>query len=363
MSNILIASWDGGGNTPSAYNLAARLIGRGHRVRMLGWTAMAPRAAAAGIEFRTYPTVPPWPDGLAHEDGWALLCECLFGPACRADVVAEGRDFGADVLVVDCMLAAGVAAAVDLGVPCAALVHVSYREFVHEWGDEVMGTSVLALLDNCDVVLALQPPGYDDPCDLPPGHEYVGAISHPAPVADGEVLAALRAPGTPWVLATLSTTDQAGQRAAMQGILDALADQPVRVLATLAGAVGAADLDAPGNATLYGFVEHQTLLPHLAAVVTHGGMSTVTAALAAGIPMVCIPQGRDQAGNAERVAKLGAGLVADLDDLAPAVEAVLSDPAYRVAAGRLASASAALGGGARATDLVEALARPGGRRS
>jgi len=41
MSRFLIASWDGGGNTPPAFNLGSRLVRRGHRVRMLGWAPMA----------------------------------------------------------------------------------------------------------------------------------------------------------------------------------------------------------------------------------------------------------------------------------------------------------------------------------
>jgi UDP:flavonoid glycosyltransferase YjiC (YdhE family) len=64
MSRFLIASWDGGGNTPSAFNLGSRLVRRGHRVRMLGWATMATRAASAGIEFAGYPTVPRWPEEL-----------------------------------------------------------------------------------------------------------------------------------------------------------------------------------------------------------------------------------------------------------------------------------------------------------
>jgi hypothetical protein len=59
MSRILILSWDGGGNTPSAFSLGARLVRRGHRVRMMGWEAMAVRAAASGLEFTTDPSLPP----------------------------------------------------------------------------------------------------------------------------------------------------------------------------------------------------------------------------------------------------------------------------------------------------------------
>jgi hypothetical protein len=134
MSRFLIASWDGGGNTPSAFNLGSRLIRRGHRVRLLGWAPLAVHAAAAGLEFGTYVTTPQWPEDLVHEEGWDLLAECLAGAACRADIAAAARAFGADVVVVDCMLRAGFDAARDLGVRTVALVHVSYQQFLHVWG-------------------------------------------------------------------------------------------------------------------------------------------------------------------------------------------------------------------------------------
>ena len=65
---FLIVSWDGGGNAPPALNLGARLVRQGHQVRLLGWESMASRAAAAGVEFATYPSVPPWPPDLTFED-------------------------------------------------------------------------------------------------------------------------------------------------------------------------------------------------------------------------------------------------------------------------------------------------------
>lgn len=355
MSRVLIASWDGGGNTPPAYRLGARLRRRGHRVRLLGWAPMRTRATAAGLEFTTYPTVPAWPAGVAHEDEWNLWCECLFGAACGADIAAEVASFRPDVVVLDCMLRAGLEA--DLGVPTVALVHVSYQQFVHVWGDQVLGTDVGAMLGRCAAALAVQPPGFDEPCELPRGHEYVGVIGDPEPARDERLGATLTEPGDPWVLVSLSTTDQAGQRAALQGILDGLASAPLRVLATLGGTVSAAELDVPTNARVHGFVPHEQVLPRAAAVVTHAGMSTVTAALAAGVPMVCVPQGRDQGGNAERVAALGAGVVADVAGVRAAVEAVLADASYRRVAGELAAAAAPLGNGARAVEVVERLVR------
>jgi UDP:flavonoid glycosyltransferase YjiC (YdhE family) len=134
MSRFLIASWDGGGNTPSAYNLGSRLARRGHRVRMMGWHAMAAPAAAAGLEFTTYQSVSPWPADLRHEDGWDRISAALFGAATEIDIATEARGFAADVLVLDCMITAGYAAARRLGIPIVSLVHPLYEPFVHQLG-------------------------------------------------------------------------------------------------------------------------------------------------------------------------------------------------------------------------------------
>jgi len=69
-ARFLIATWNGGGNTGPAFHLGSRLARRGHRTQMVGWESMAARAAAAGIEFTPYRSVPPWPAGLTQDDGW-----------------------------------------------------------------------------------------------------------------------------------------------------------------------------------------------------------------------------------------------------------------------------------------------------
>jgi UDP:flavonoid glycosyltransferase YjiC (YdhE family) len=359
MSRVLILSWDGGGNTPSAFNLGARLVRRGHRVRMMGWASMAGRAAAAGLEFATYRSVPPWPPELRHEDGWDQIATALFGAGTEVDVTAEALSFGADVVVIDCMLTAGHSAARRLGLPVASMVHVRYAPFVHEWGSEVLGTDVGALLGATQCVLALQPPGFDPPELLDKGVSCVGAVLRPgAPEAlDPATGALLAEPGNPWVLLSLSTTLQ-GQAQSLPALLGALESLPIRVLLTLGGVLAPGAMHAPGNVTVRGFVPHEAVLPRMAAVITHAGMSTVTTALAAGVPMVCVPQGRDQPLNAARVQELGAGRMIAADAtpgaLAEAVQHVLADPRFRTAARHLAANAASVGNGELATDLVEA---------
>ncbi|MCW2899544.1 MAG: glycosyltransferase [Streptosporangiaceae bacterium] len=362
MSRILILSWDGGGNTPSAFNLGARLVRRGHRVRMLGWETMAVRAAASGLEFTTYPSVPPWPAHRRHEDGWHEIQQALFSEATEADVTAEIGSFGADAVVIDCMLTAGHAAARRLDVPVASLVHVRYAPFVHQWGSEVLQTDVVAMLDAAQCVLAVQPPGFDPPEAFRSGATAVGAVLRPGVLEqlDRGTAARLAEPGDPWVLLSLSTTMQ-GQADVLPTYLQALGSLPVRVLLTLGGVLSPDAVAAPPNVTVRGFLPHSGVLPHMDAVVTHAGMSTVATTLAAGLPMVCLPQGRDQPLNAARVEELGAGLMLTEESvpegLASAVRTVLGDHSYRTAAQELATKALAVGNGELATDLVDALSR------
>ena len=358
---FLIVSWDGGGNTPPAFNLGTRLVRRGHRVRMLGWESMAARAADAGIDFATFRSMTPWPASLRMDDAMDRLMDLLHSDATRDDVIAEGQSFAPDVLVVDCMMEAALTAARQLRLPTAVIVHVLYSAFVDGGFDDVMNGNVREVLALTDSVLAVIPQGLDAPLELPRNTMYTGPIVHPdferqsLPPTDLEVIAR---PGDPWVLLSLSTTLQ-GQAEALPAMLEAVGSLPVRILLTLGGVINREEIVAPPNVTVRDFLPHDAVLPHMAAVICHAGLSTITAALAAGVPMVCIPQGRDQHGNAARVAASGAGRVIDPSasaaEIATEVDALLRDDGARSAARRLAAEIAALGRGERATDEVERL--------
>ena len=358
---FLIASWAGGGNTPPAFNLGTRLVRRGHRVRMVGWPSMARRAAEAEIEFTPYRSMRPWPDDRSLDDGWEDVKRLLRGADTRDDIVAEAHAFGADALVVDCMMGAAFAARARLGLPTAVLTHVLYSEYASGWGDELLEGNMDELFGATDSVLALTAPGFDSPVRLPSNTAYVGPIAHPdSGRRSGARLAAdlwmLERPGDPWVLLSMSSTLQ-GQAHALPRILAALEPMRVRVLLTLGGVVPIDAVAAPSNVTVRTHVPHDMVLAHMAAVITHSGLSTITAALEAGLPLVCIPQGRDQHLNAARVEACGVGRVVDAaatsTELAGAVDAVLRDGAFRAAARRLAAEIAVLGHGEQATDRVE----------
>ena len=96
---------------------------------------------------------------------------------------------------------------------------------------------------------------------------------------------------------------------------------------------------------------HSEVLKHAALMVTHAGHGSVVKALAAGVPMVMMPFGRDQNEIAARAAYPGAGVKLGMDasaaKIARAVQTVLDDPAYRDAAQRAAKTIASEAGARR----------------
>jgi MGT family glycosyltransferase len=159
---------------------------------------------------------------------------------------------------------------------------------------------------------------------------------------------------------SLSTLEQ-GQAMLMQRILTALASVPVRALVTLGPALDPSRLMPPANVVLQRFVPHCSVLPHAAAIVSQCGLGTVMKALAHGVPLVCIPLVGDQPENAVRVEALGAGVRlppdAEPSRIREAIEQVLSERAFRDAAGRVAKAIADEDPVAAAVDEIESALR------
>jgi MGT family glycosyltransferase len=162
----------------------------------------------------------------------------------------------------------------------------------------------------------------------------------------------------PRVLVSVSTELQ-NDGAIIQAALDALADEPVSVIVTTS-ALDPATFRAPNDRTrIVKFLSHAAVLPEIDLVVTHGGMGTVQRALAAGVPMVVVPWGRDQNESARRVVLCGAGTMVPRGRLKASRlrDAARKAMGCRAGAERVARAFADAGGAPRAVELIEALVR------
>jgi MGT family glycosyltransferase len=127
--------------------------------------------------------------------------------------------------------------------------------------------------------------------------------------------------------------------------------------------VGPADLvpDPPGNVLVVPSVPMEALLPRLDAVISHGGMNTVSETLAHGLPLVLAPIRHDQPVVASQVAQAGAGIRVPFSRVRPAqlreaLVRVFDDPSYRDAAMRIRDSFAAAGGAPAAAAHLERLA-------
>jgi len=196
---------------------------------------------------------------------------------------------------------------------------------------------------------------------LPPHVRLVGAQPWDPPAAVPEWL---DEPGDPWVLVTCSTEYQGDERLAAAAV-EALRDAPVRLLVTLADAHATAALPRAANVRVERFVAHGPVLERAAAVICHGGMGIVQKTVAAGLPLVVVPFGRDQPEVARRVTECGAGVALPAKRLTPRRLRTAFDAAT---AGRDAARAAgvrlrAAGGPGAFADAAEELAGLGAARA
>ncbi|HEY6479644.1 MAG TPA: glycosyltransferase, partial [Streptosporangiaceae bacterium] len=379
---------------------------RGHQVRVLGTEGLRDRFESAGASFRVYRYAPDNDCRSAETDlikEWEARTplgqfarvrdRVMFGPArefCR-DVVEELDREPADLVVVDTLIPSALSGADAAGCPSVLLMHGPYlmprpgapppgSGFMPARGRlgrgrdraaasllmRVFRTGMPALnqaraelglaplrdlgdvLDTVGRVLVCTSASYDFAAgDVPGNVRYVGPQLDDAAGGTGDTDDGTwdDPDGRPLVLVGLSSTVMSHEEELLQRAADALGRLPVRGLVTTGPAVDPAAIRAPANVDVRRWVRHADVLPYCSAVLTHGGHGTVIKALAAGVPLVVAPLGRDQPDNAARVVRAGAGLrvsrKASAADLRNALGRVLDGPGFRAAARRMAATLAA----------------------
>lgn len=384
-----MAAFGDAGHAFPAVALARALAERGHAVLVETWEKWREPVEAQGLEFaaaeeyRAFP--PPDPEeGAGSADAALALVPML-------------EEWQPDVVVSDILTLAPALAAEVVGLRRATLIPHIYP--VHEpglpWfamgmqpartpvGRELWRAGLpvleaglrrgrrelnaerarlgLAPLDRfhggISEALALVGtfPQLEYPRRWPQGVEVVGPLEFELPWPEVEL-----PPGNePLVLVAPSTAQDRDCRL-VRVALEALADEPVRVIATTNRVMPAEELEAPANAVVVDWLSYSQVMPEAALVICHGGHGTVCRALGAGVPVLACPAAGDMAENAARVAwaKVGLSLPWRLCHPGPlrwAVRSILDCSETRVHASRVASWRTKHDGAERGATLVERL--------
>ncbi|MBE1531281.1 glycosyltransferase [Actinomadura algeriensis] len=415
--SFLFAVWAGGGAVPPALSIVRALRERGHDVRVLADASLHGEVAAAGAEPIAWTTAPqgdtsdPAKDVIKDFEARTPLGEfarlrdrIVCGPAAdyARDTLAELRARPADVLVAEYVLLGALTAGAAAGVPVASLVTTLYplpapgappfgpgfapatgpfgrlRDrlatglMTKPWAKGLPAlnaartanglppvASVFDAFGGADRCLVLSPRALDYP-----GRRFPANVRHVGPRLDDPAWAGEREPelpagDAPLALVSLSTSFM-NQRRPLERIAEALGTLPVRALLTTGPAVDPATIRAPGNVLVTATAPHTEVLRHAAVTITHAGHGTTVKSLAAGVPLVCIPQGRDQGEVARHVEHTGAGVTVGRRSspraIARAVARVLDDPSYLREARRMATEIAAETATDEAVTELESLA-------
>jgi UDP:flavonoid glycosyltransferase YjiC (YdhE family) len=139
-------------------------------------------------------------------------------------------------------------------------------------------------------------------------------------------------------LVGLSSTFQ-DQVPTLRRVIQALSKLDVRAVVTLGPALSASEVPTAQNVCIVETAPHTEILKQATLLITHCGHGTTMKGLVAGVPLVCIPMGRDQNDNAARVVHAHAGVrltpAASEHSIRDAIQRVLGDPTFTAGARRL----------------------------
>jgi MGT family glycosyltransferase len=390
---FLAALVDGGGTVPVELGVVRRLVERGHQVTVLGENTMEQEVVVTGASFLPWLRAPNRASRLPADDPYRdwecknplqllhrLIDRQLIGPApaYAADVAEVLGRLAPNAVICSAFAMGAMVAAESARLPFAVLVPNPYIlpvDGMPPFGaglkparNQVQRTVYLAMtalstraidrglsglntlrvdyglvglnhvweqIHQADRELVLTSQAFDFPARLPPNVRYVG------PVLDDPVWTESWTPprgDEPLVLVAMSSTFQE-QDQTIRRVVEALARLPVRGLVTLGPALDESAITPSPNITVVASAPHNQVLRRARLVVTHGGHGTVMKSLAADVPLLVLPHGRDQGDNGVRVSMRKAGLVlprtASSTRIARSVDRLLRDPQFLVGARRL----------------------------
>jgi MGT family glycosyltransferase len=357
---VLVTTWDGAGNIPPELGLCRRLADDGHRVHVLTHDSLEQRVTEAGATF--VPIVRagqidasaavPEAEGIDK-----LIANVFLSDGLVADFEQAIDTISPEVVIVDSMMLLPLAVAKQRELVTIGFHH-TLASFLLSGQFEMFSTAMkepfdaalrsrgfstyerpIDALTQADAILSSTYAEFDSSDETASDpFVYIGPAKG-APM-DHEKLRSRLFPSRRLIVVSLSTSFM-DQTELLQKLVDALSRLEVEALITTGAAVSPSDLQLPANVSAVEFVSHAAILPDTDLLITHAGHGTVLAGATFGVPMLCLPMGRDQPQVAARAKELGIAHVGDqnasLEELSKAIHLALNDEAMRRSAEEFAA--------------------------
>jgi MGT family glycosyltransferase len=206
-----------------------------------------------------------------------------------------------------------------------------------------------------DLALVATYPQLEYPREWPAGVRVTGPMTFEQPTPEIEL-----PPGERQLVLVAPSTAHDSDNHLVRTALAALAEEPVRVVATTNRVKPQRPVEVPANAVLVDWLSYSQLMPAASLVISHGGHGTVARALGAGTPVLICPITGDMSETAMRVAWAGCGLSLPWRLCRPAplrwaARRILHEPSFASHAGAIASWGREHDGADRGAALVEEL--------
>lgn len=316
---------------------------------------------------------------LSGAETWKLALEETYIPFCRLMMpgVEEMIDtYQPDVVVSDCIAFAGGLSAYKKGIPYATTTPVppdvagQYAKApkIMAWQTGLMyGLQKAVGVSASDLVihskklnLVFTSSAFANVAEPEPHMRFVGPVSgrpNHTPF-DWERLAAATGPK---VFVSLGTLLEDIRGAYFDKLVTAFADTPLTIVAATDPGIRER---WPDNFIVQRYVPQTALIPHMDAVICHGGFNTVNDALSNGLPILITPIAYDHFHTAKLIEDAGCGISVRykrlrIPDLQNALGRLLSDEGYRRNARRIGQSFADAGGNHTAAQLLEDFAKGG----
>ncbi|ACU58942.1 glycosyltransferase [Chitinophaga pinensis] len=379
------------GHISPTLSVGGSLLARGHEVIWVGLKELGAEHIPAGGQFIVpHKELAPYQSAiqailklqdegpkLSGVETLKLALEDTYIPFAKymlAGVSGIADEFRPDVIISDCITFAGALCAHIKDIPCVTTTPVPpdvtgdamQSPKIFEWQQNLIRSLqrevgiytdeyVIHSREMNIVFTSQEFAGSKDPL---PHMRFVGPVKgrpNNTPF-DWDQLARVMSPK---VFVSLGTLLVDIRKEFFQKLIDAFADEPITIVAATDPAIFP---QWPDNFIVQGFVPQSELMPHMHAVICHGGFNTVNDAFVNGLPMLITPIAYDHFHTASLIENAGCGIKLRykrlrVPDLKAAMWEVLDNPKYRKSAQYIRETFIKAGGNDKAVALLETFAK------